>query len=157
MHKSSMELMTAFSQKYVKPGSRVLDVGSMNKNGCYRDLFTECEYHGLDMEKGNNVHIVSVDPYIWPINNEVYDVVISGQCMEHVPQPWVWIKEIARVVRKDGLVIIIAPWQWKPHYYPLDCWRVLPDGMKGLFKYAGIDIIETDMKDNDCYAVGRKI
>lgn len=160
------ELVNEESNPVLKGGTyfsynqiRILDVGAMSKNGCYKPLFNtdKCEYSGMDMEAGKNVDIICPEPYNWKeIVSDSFDVVISGQCMEHVPKPWEWIKEVARVMKPGGLVIVIAPWKWNPHYYPLDCWRVLPDGMKGLFESVGITMIETAMRGADCYGIGTK-
>ncbi len=180
MHVTSMELMTSFVGNYLpqfldsaiqvgtepilKGGAyfaidqiKILDVGAMNKNGCYKTLFDlrYCDYKGMDMEAGSNVDIICSEPYDWKeIASDSFDVVISGQCMEHVAKPWEWIKEVVRVAKPNALICIIAPWQWVPHYHPLDCWRVLPDGMKGLFESVGIKMLECDMRGNDCYGIG---
>lgn len=161
MHVNSMKLMLAFREKYLdvlgKPLS-VLDVGAMHKNGSYKELFKDYRYVGMDVEEGKNVDVVCPKLYHWDeIVDGSFDAVISGQCLEHVPMPWRWIQEVNRVVKKGGIIIILAPWQWKPHYYPVDCWRWLPDGATGLFEDFGFEMLETGMSDNDTYAIGRKI
>ena len=92
MHQSSYENMkdfvqTNFPNLALKRILRLLDVGSLDVNGSYRDLFdTEFwSYDGLDMERGKNVDFVPTDPYDWnEIKNNTYDLVISGQALEHI-------------------------------------------------------------------------
>lgn len=163
MHENSMRIMKRLVDGYIPKDSKlkILDVGSLDVNGTYKELFSNHDYTGLDIEGGENVDIVSTNPYCWTdIKDEEYDVVISGQCLEHVPMPWVWIKELSRVLKKDGIIIVIAPFICLPHYFPVDCWRILPDGMKTLFQYAGIRMIDTNLiKDGcytDCYGIGIK-
>ena len=43
------------------------------------------------------------------------------------------MKEVARVVKPDGLVITIAPVSWPYHAAPIDCWRVYPAGLNALW------------------------
>ena len=160
MHKTSMDLMEHLVKKHLNFGSiDIIDIGSKVYNrGCYKDIIslTEHTYKGMDITSGKNVDIVATDIYSWPVEDCSFDVAISGQCLEHVGRPWQWAKEIYRIVRHGGLTIIIAPWSWNPHYYPIDCWRILPDGMMSLLEYAGFECIDTNMVEKDCYGVGRK-
>ncbi len=163
MHESSMDTMKSFIEYYLdrdKP-LKVLDVGSCDfgSNYSYRQFINSenWTYEGLDLCPGANVDIVSYDPYKWPIENEFYDVVISGQCLEHTQAPWMWIKEIERVCKVGGLTIIVAPWNWDVHLAPLDCWRILPDGMKYLLEqYCSFIVLNSGINEHDCWGVGIK-
>lgn len=149
MHSQSMELMRTFAG-IVPNGSRVLDVGAGDVGvGNYRSLFSHCEYVGLDITAGPNVDIVATEPYAWPIPSESFDFVISGQCLEHVEFPWETVKEMARVLKPKGDVYIIVPSRWPEHKYPIDCYRYLPDGMRSLAKWAGLEPTHADVYDID--------
>jgi len=153
----------------------ILDVGSQDVSvpndymnalisGSYRKIFEDnplWSYKGLDMVLGKNVDIIA--PTIpWPISDNSYDLVISGQTLEHTKAPWLWIKEIERVCKPGGLIIIIAPWQWDQHRYPVDCWRILPDGMTYLLgdwcncEILTIGMSTIDIIHGDCYGVAKK-
>jgi len=96
------------------------------------------------MEAGENVDVVVEDPYDWKqISNESYDVVFSGSCFEHVEFPWLTIKEIARVLKVGGLTCNIAPAVGEEHRYPVDCWRIYPDGFIALAKWAKLEPLYT--------------
>ena len=74
---------------------RVLDVGSLDVNGSYRNLFDAdfWIYEGLDMEHGENVDFVPADPYNWKeLRSNTYDLIISGQALEHIEFPWKILK-----------------------------------------------------------------
>ena len=146
MHESSINRMKWFIKTYLqeKREYNILDVGSYNVNGSYKHLFNEkcCFYTGLDMEAGPNVDIVPKQTYKWrEIENDKYDVVISGQALEHIEFFWVTISEIVRVTKKDGIICIIAPNGFEEHRYPVDCWRFFTDGMVALARYYGLEII----------------
>jgi len=146
MHESSINRMKWFIKTYLqeKREYKILDVGSYNVNGSYKHLFDEkcCFYTGLDMEAGPNVDIVPKQTYKWrEIENDKYDVVISGQALEHIEFFWVTISEIVRVTKKDGIICIIAPNGFEEHRYPVDCWRFFTDGMVALARYYGLEII----------------
>lgn len=113
----------------------VLDVGSMDVNGTFRPLVEKrgWAYTGLDIAPGKNVDIVSDDLYHYPIEDNSYDVVISGSTMEHVGKIWLWVPELARVLKPGGWLCIHTHWKFQLHRHPVDCWRIMPDGMALLF------------------------
>jgi len=159
MHDSSCQAMTALVKKYLDPDTtyRILDVGSYNVNGCYKPLFQNenWSYTGLDIEAGPNVDIVTQHHYQWPLPSEAYDVIVSGQCLEHVEAPWLWVMEVSRVLKRGGLAIIIAPWSCGEHRHPVDCWRILPDGMRYLLSNtAGLEIKEVGRNEKGVYDLG---
>lgn len=139
MHPASMNKMTEMLKRYPGKDARVLDVGSFDVNGSYRNLVESkgWSYLGLDIAPGKNVDIVSIDPYHFPFDDNRFDLVISGSAMEHVEAIWLWIPELVRVLRKGGMLAINTHTQWAYHPHPVDCWRILPDGMKFLFDQTG--------------------
>lgn len=158
MHGSSQEEMQKFVEKYLKNiQCAVLDVGSMDLNGNYRHFFEGKSYFGLDLCSGPNVDIVSNDVYEYPVEDCSYDVVVSGQVLEHVRDTHRWIKEIARIVDFGGLVFITAPHTWAEHRHPEDCWRIFPDGMKFLLEdIAHLRVLECYSNNTDTVGIAFK-
>jgi SAM-dependent methyltransferase len=121
---------------------KVLDVGSYDVNGSYRHLFPEdfFKYIGLDMEAGPNVDLVPNNSYKWDeLDTDSFDIVISGQAFEHIEFFWITMAEMTRVLKKDGLICIIAPNLLGEHRYPVDCYRFFTDGMVALARYVSLD------------------
>jgi len=143
--------MKEFANTYVTAPCSVADVGSFDVNGTFRPFFRHCQYEGLDVKKGPNVDRV-VKPYDY--GDKQYDVVVSGNTMEHVQDLHTWAREVTRICKPGGLICITAPHTWAEHRYPVDCWRILPDGMKWLFRE--LDILECKMTKKDTYLVARK-
>ena len=146
MHKSSMVRMTWFVDQYLSKLDRrplkLLDVGSYDVNGNYRKLFADprFEYAGLDMHAGPNVDIVLTNPYDWSsIATDSFDVVISGQAFEHIEFFWLTMSEMVRVLKKNGLLCLIAPNGTPEHRTPVDCYRFFTDGMLALARYTGLE------------------
>lgn len=179
MHKSTykrMEYLIRYYEKYLlnnKDHIGVLDVGSYDVNGSYRGILNSSNYSytGLDVCEGPNVDIVPQNPYSWSeIQDNYYDLVISGQAFEHIEYPWLTIKEIARVLCPSGLCIITAPNSMGEHRYPKDCYRYFSDGLAALAKWAELEILhvsvagipyvdaseEWDHVANDAYLVAQK-
>lgn len=141
MHDSSQLRMGWFANTYLKDlpdGISILDIGSYDMNGSYKHLFPRPRfaYMGMDMEAGPNVDIVYSKPYHWAeIGDESFDVVISGQTFEHIEFPWITMQEIARVLKKGGLMCITAPRLAERHRKPVDTYRYDVDGFVALSRY----------------------
>jgi len=140
-------------RRIYSPGLSVLDVGSRDVNGTYRPIVEGygMKYTGLDAEAGPNVDLIS-SAYDLPMCQ--FDIVISGQTLEHLTQPHKAVEEMKRVCRPGGWVVLIAPFTFVEHRYPIDCWRFLPDGMR--FMLAGFEDVESQIVNMDCYGIGRK-
>ena len=166
MHTESFQLMEKFVLilKQRLPKGRVLDVGSLDVNGTYKQLFLDYEYIGLDLCVGNNVDLVSKGPYDFGLESESFDVVISGNTLEHVEMPWLWVLEIDRVLKSGGYVCCITPYKQNYHPYPVDCWRILKDGVEAIWvkwfeynKRKPYKILINSLEDKDSFFVGQKI
>lgn len=160
MHSQSLALMTQLLSPAV-PGLSVLDVGSRDVNGTFRPLCARLGliYTGLDIEAGPNVDVVAPSPYDYPFETGTFDVVLSGSTMEHVAEIWRWIPELVRVLKTGGLLAITTHTAWELHRYPMDYWRIMPDGMALLFDLTGQlnDYIILTPNDADIGASARKI
>ncbi len=139
MHAEALEAMTNLLQRFDRAQAEVLDVGAYDVNGTYRPLIESrgWRYTGLDVAAGPNVDVVSEEPYRFPFPADSFDLVISGSTMEHVEAIWLWVPELVRVLRPGGMLAIVTHWQFPEHRYPVDCWRIMPDGMRYLFDLTG--------------------
>lgn len=150
MHLSSYNIVLKFRdlvlKHFNKAKIKILDVGSYGINGTYRDIFFDKEkfiYLGLDLQPGPNVDYVPQNPYAWPeLEDNYFDVIISGQAFEHMEFPWLVINEMKKKLKSNGLICIVAPSRGPEHKYPLDCWRYYPDGFRALAKWAGLRVLE---------------
>lgn len=147
MHKTAYEDAQKFVEKYLKlhQSLTIADIGSCDINGTLRPLFDKpnWKYTGYDLAPGKNVDVVLSGQYSWPeIESESYDVVVATQVIEHVCHPWRWIKEVARICKQTGIIYLCSPNTIEFHEFPVDCWRIWPDGMKALLEEANLIPIE---------------
>lgn len=161
MHSSSLREMRRFVRGHMRKRSKlsVLDVGSLDVNGSYKRFFenSNWSYTGLDLCSGENVDIVADSVYKYPVADESYDVVISGQTIEHVENVYLWFAELVRCLKKGGLLCVIGPYKWPEHLFPIDCWRVLPGGMSYLMRSNGLTELACYInRRTDCVGIGRK-
>lgn len=157
MHKSSHSKMEWFKNTYLNASDKleILDVGSLDSHGNYNysDIFNETKwnYTGLDYEAGNNVDIVVTDIYNWfEVEDDTYDVVISGQFFEHLEFFWLTMSQIERVLRPGGYVCIIAPSDGPKHGGNMkNCYKFYEDGFKALAKYVDLEVIHTSVNESE--------
>jgi len=166
MHKESIDIMQGFINT-LNPEEelRILDVGSLKikgQGGEYRHLITSdmWEYVGVDVVEGDNVDVVAESPYRYPFEDKYFDVIITGQTLEHVAYIWEWIKELNRILKSGGKIFIIAPSRGHRHNRP-DYWRIQPNGMNALLEYGGFSEIEVNLDRrsiwHDCWGEAKKM
>ncbi len=143
MHPSSLENMQRCLSWYGPTTSkRVVDIGGTSVNGSYRDIFVDTsEFLCLDLQAGPGVDVVLDDPYVLPLSDQSVDIVISGQMLEHCAHFWRVFTEIARVLKPEGLIFMIAPSAGPIHRYPVDCYRFYPDAYQALADWSGLRLV----------------
>lgn len=163
MHAESYDLCREFVEQYLSPADRlqIADVGAYDVNGTYRPLFDRPNwtYVGLDVAPGPNVDqlLPAGEQYEIPRHLQGwFDVVISGQVLEHVRRPWRWFPAIASLAKPGGLIWITAPNTWEYHRYPIDCWRVWPDGMRALIEDAELIELACFFRGTETVAICRR-
>ncbi len=75
------------------------------------------------------------------LEDETFDVVISGQAFEHIEYFWWTLEEMVRVLRPGGHMCILVPRGQNRHRFPLDTYRFDADGMIALARYANLEVL----------------
>jgi ubiquinone/menaquinone biosynthesis C-methylase UbiE len=157
MHLNSRLLFEKHAKSHFREGLRVLEIGPDGDPSTYWKLAgrpsgewhtadlavavgTEGEHRFMEGAPNAFTHLMKSE-YEIPVENDTYDVVLSGQVMEHVRHIWRWMPELARVCRPGGHVITISPVSWPYHEVPYDCWRAYPEGMRALSDEAGLEVV----------------
>jgi hypothetical protein len=154
------------AQKYPCKGD-VLEVGSFDVNGNPRHHFQDRErfptYIGVDMREGPCVdRVMNTQAMEFPDGS--FDVIVDAERIEHDNRFWVTVKELFRVCRPGGYIIITTrSWgAFPPHDYPSDYWRFMDNGLRDLLEYAGFECLATaygehwEAGDRAVFAIGRK-
>lgn len=145
----------------------VLEVGSFDVNGNPRHHFKDRErfpeYTGIDMREGPCVDRV-MNVQQMDFLDDSFGVIVDAERLEHDNRFWVSIKELYRVLKPGGYIIVTTR-SWggmHPHAYPHDYWRFMDSGLKDLLEYAGFQCLATAYGerwaagDKAVFAVGRK-
>jgi ubiquinone/menaquinone biosynthesis C-methylase UbiE len=143
MHLNSRLLFEKYALDFIQPGMKVLEIGPNECPSVYQKMAQRdgVVWHTVDIQQNAWLTYRMSDEYSFPIESESYDVVLSGQVIEHVRKIWVWMREVARVCKAGGTVISVNPVSYGYHESPIDCWRIFPEGMKALYDDCGLDSI----------------
>jgi SAM-dependent methyltransferase len=155
MHPNSVLLFRRYALPLFTAGTRVLEVGPDGNPSTYRqqitaqiiwstaDLASQVDAGGERLwgsGAGDDLTFPMRTEYAIPAPDAGFDIVVSGQVIEHVRKPWIWMKELARVCAPGGVVVTVNPVSWPYHEAPVDCWRIYPEGMRALCEEAGLHV-----------------
>lgn len=140
MHLNSQLLFQKYALPLFQDGLRVLEIGPDNHPSSFRKLLGDQPFlwDTIDIFDDDRLTHRAAGEYSFPLPDDTYDLVLSGQVVEHVRKTWVWMRELARVCKPGGCIITINPVSWGYHEAPIDCWRIYPEGMKALHDEAGL-------------------
>ena len=137
IYKAVSNVMPLFSGKILDSGC-----GSMPyKNIILSNNDKVTNYIGLDIESGLNYENVNAD-FLWdgsimPFEDSSFDVVISTEVMEHVPDPDSYLMEVKRVLKPGGMFFFTVPFLMSLHEVPNDYYRYTTFALEMIFKRVG--------------------
>jgi SAM-dependent methyltransferase len=128
-------------------GARVLDAGAGESR--YAPLFAAQRYTALDLAVGDaqwNYAGLDVlgDLECLPMGDGTFDAALNVVTLEHVQRPQVVIQELARVLRRGGRLLLVAPLEWEVHQAPHDYFRYTRHGLEHLLTTAGLRVASLD-------------
>lgn len=142
----------------VVEGAKWLDVGCGNRP--YEYLFEQVSYTGIDVEdSGRPLGMKQPDYFyggnVFPFPADSFDMVISTQVLEHVPDPRAMLKEMARVCKPGGGVVISLPFVYQEHEEPFDYFRFTRFGVEELLTKTGwqIETLKRDSSSLEAIAI----
>jgi len=77
----------------------------------------------------------------FPFDDASFDAVLCNQVLEHVFTPDAFLKEIARVLRPRGRLLLTVPFVWDEHEQPYDYARYSSFGLSALLERSGFYIV----------------
>jgi len=98
-----------------------------------RHMFNSDSYVGADYIDGLGVDIV-LDIRAIDLPDSSIGTLICTEVLEHVDRPFEAMKEIFRVLKDDGLLVLTAPMNLEIHGSPFDYWRFTSQGFEVLLE-----------------------
>lgn len=120
----------------------LLDVGCGTKP--YKKIFNVASYTGLDFDSPANRERGTADDLYdggrFPYRDRAFDSILCNQVLEHVFNPNEFLREINRVLKPDGSLLLTMPFVWDEHEQPYDYARYSSFGLRALLERNGFTI-----------------
>jgi SAM-dependent methyltransferase len=116
-------------------------------------LFHNFDYSSLDIiDKYQPTYVGDITKYNSCFTDNQFDVILCMEVLEHTLNPFDAIKELRRILKDGGYLLLSTPLNHRIHGPIPDCWRFTEHAYKSLlrnFDILEIDILET--KDRDLF------
>lgn len=151
IRKNVSQFIKEIAEKYDKIGLLVLDVAPEIHLGA-KEHFKFSTIKTLDLNPNSNAdYIVDLcNNNSDVIKNETFDIVICTEVLEHTKNPFKVVEELYRITKKNGLVCVSTPFNFRIHGPLPDNWRFTIHGLNTLFEsYSEINVKELSDSDRD--------
>lgn len=137
---------------------RLMDFGCGQKP--YRSLFSVNEYIGVDYENPGHPHVnesidVFYDGKTLPFADEFFDTIFSSEVFEHIFNLEEILKEVNRVLKTGGLLLITCPFAYCEHEIPNDYARYTSFAMRHLITKNGFEIVDQIKSGNSIESIAQ--
>ncbi|MDW8395773.1 MAG: methyltransferase domain-containing protein [Anaerolineae bacterium] len=122
--------------------ARILDAGA--GEAPYAGLFAGLRYHATDRKPLSPKLNYVCDLAALPCRDQIYDVVICTQVLEHVREPKQVLAELSRVLKPGGQLWLTAPFFFAEHMHPYDYYRYTRYGLIYLLEQAGLETLQVE-------------
>lgn len=144
-------LLRAITKYSPQLKGRLLDFGCGSKP--YKSLFQVDEYIGVDFESPGHPHIneqidVFYDGHHLPFPNSHFDSIFTSEVFEHVFNLPDILKELNRVLKPGGQILITCPFAICEHEVPNDYARYTSFAMKHMLESNGFTVLQGDKTGN---------
>jgi SAM-dependent methyltransferase len=137
-------LVDALARVLAAVDDEVLDVGCGRKP--YQKFTRAHRYVGVDIDTPATRALAAADVFYdgrrLPFPDASFDTVICSQVLEHVFEPDAFVRELARVLRPGGRLVLSVPFVWDEHEQPQDYARYSSFGLRALLERAGFTLVE---------------
>jgi SAM-dependent methyltransferase len=92
-----------------------------------------------------------------PFKDATFDTVVSTEVLEHVPEPLRVMREMSRILKPKGHLVLTTPMYWPRHEVPYDFFRYPYDGILYLVKESGLELVKLFNRGRSYAFVGQVI
>jgi len=138
----------------IPAGSMVLDAGAGQCQ--YKSFFKNHEYVALDLCVGDDQwdfsHIdIKAPLHDIPVVDATFDHIVCTQVLEHVPNPIEVMRELGRVCKPGGTLLLAVPFSAREHQIPHDFYRYTRFGLEYLLAEGQWNVERIDPVRGDMY------
>ncbi len=146
----STDLQARFWSRHLREHARGvladLGCGTVPLYGEYRDLVTQTICIDWGESKHRNVHLDYecdlTKPL--PLGDASVDTVVLSCVLEHLPEPAAIWREMHRILRPGGKVLVCVPFLYPLHELPHDYYRYTEFGLRRLAEEGGFRVLSLE-------------
>lgn len=131
------ETRQVFFEKFCNINDVILDIGNQEKTipgGEDRQIIT------LDLTDSSNPDVVGdITKHNDNLFGNYYDAVMCTEVLEHVVDPFAAVRELRRIVKTGGCILVTTPLNTRIHGPIPDCWRFTEFGLRVLLRDFNIE------------------
>lgn len=175
-HDAIYAMVAASLHRHGAIGGRLVDVGcgsgglrrflAASEHGAAIGPALLASYCGCDAVRYDSwpeeaeFHQVDLDAAPWPIVTGDADAVVAVETIEHLENPWAFMRQLAALARPGGLVVVTTPNQlsllslltlvmkqrfsaFQDSHYPAHRTALLESDLRRAAAAAGLDVLET--------------
>jgi SAM-dependent methyltransferase len=125
----------------------LLDAGAGESQ--YRHLLPHCRYIGIDLAIGDHSWNYSkldalANLLALPFRDRSFAAFLSIVTLEHVSDPALALRELARVAQPEAKLFLVVPLEWEVHQHPHDYFRFTRYAVEHLLHSSGWRIDKLD-------------
>jgi 2-polyprenyl-3-methyl-5-hydroxy-6-metoxy-1,4-benzoquinol methylase len=158
-------MVAAAVERHDIKGTRVFDVGCGHGalHVAIKDRFVE--YHGLDavrysgFPEGGAFTRIDLDAEVWPVVPGSGDLVAAVETIEHLENPWAFVRQLAALAAPGGWLVVTTPNQlsllslltlmlkrrfsaFQDTHYPAHRTALLESDLQRIVEASGLEVIE---------------
>ena len=135
--------VAGFIATHIQPSYEVLEIGGQGK---YEKELSGFKVSTLDVTADSNPTFIGD---ITITNSEIpsnfFDAILCTDVLEHVVDPFSAVRELIRILKVSGKLLVTTPLNARIHGPIPDCWRFTEFGFKVLFR--DLNVIEFERLD----------
>ena len=117
MHLNSELILKKYAVPFFKPSAKALEIGPYGNPSAYQKIINDSSIEWQTLNLVNNtldimgnkdqLTAITTDPYHYPVPDNHYDLVVSGNVMVHVEDIFTWYDELKRIIKPGGAILLL--------------------------------------------------
>lgn len=144
------QFLDRIAARLAAESGRLLEIGPQGRTDV-RERFGNYAVDTFDLvDTDQPTYVGDITRYNGFLPDNAYDCVVCMDVIEHTLDPFGAAREIHRLLKHGGLLLISSPLNFRIHGPMPDCWRFTEHGFKVLlrdFEILEIDALETPGRD----------
>ena len=130
-------------ETFTSINDKILDIGSGSNP--YYHRFMEGRITCFDTKNADKTHVIG-DADFLPFKKDSFDKIIAVNSLYYFKNPFKFIENAAKILKKNGKLAIITPFFYPIHDAPIDKYRFTEFGLR--------ELMSNNFKIENIYAIG---